>query len=234
VGTGYHKVRLYDSEAGKRPQVRLAFVCGVLQAWWLLRAYPRQPAELVAGRSCLCRVAGNQMSRPGSALLRAFFPLGQCRWSWRGARAASHAWHWSLKVDLRASSLVSLCRQPVTLQHPSAAAGALSSLAPAQLSLSGSSKPCPPIPCPAGQRCWVGNGLGQIEVLDVAAARFVGSVKGLAGGWAPALPAVDCAVSPVACRGVLLLMVSVLMQPSTCRAVPCPHFCLQALCAPWR
>ncbi|KAI3438930.1 hypothetical protein D9Q98_001344 [Chlorella vulgaris] len=34
---------------------------------------------------------------------------------------------------------------------------------------------------PSGERCWLGNGLGSIEVLDLAAKRFTGAVKGLAG-----------------------------------------------------
>lgn len=37
-------------------------------------------------------------------------------------------------------------------------------------------------PCLAGHRVWLGNGLGQIEVLDVVSRRFSGAVKGLAGG----------------------------------------------------
>ncbi|EFN57603.1 hypothetical protein CHLNCDRAFT_143321 [Chlorella variabilis] len=35
---------------------------------------------------------------------------------------------------------------------------------------------------PQSHRVWLGNGLGQIEVLDVVSRRFSGAVKGLAGG----------------------------------------------------
>ncbi|PRW58950.1 WD repeat-containing 74 [Chlorella sorokiniana] len=34
---------------------------------------------------------------------------------------------------------------------------------------------------PDGQRCWVGNGQGQLEVLDLGTRRFSGAIKGLAG-----------------------------------------------------
>lgn len=34
---------------------------------------------------------------------------------------------------------------------------------------------------PDGQRCWVGNGVGQIEVLDLRTRTFTGAVKGMAG-----------------------------------------------------
>lgn len=40
----------------------------------------------------------------------------------------------------------------------------------------------PPLPLPpAGQHCWVGNGLGQVEVLELGARRFSGAIKGLSG-----------------------------------------------------
>ena len=48
--------------------------------------------------------------------------------------------------------------------------------------------PPPPHSDPAaGQRCWVGNGLGQVEVLDLPTRRFSGAVKGLSGESAPGL-----------------------------------------------
>ena len=45
----------------------------------------------------------------------------------------------------------------------------------------------PPRMHAAGQRCWVGNGLGQLEVLDVQAQAFVGAVKGFSGEVVPRL-----------------------------------------------
>lgn len=33
----------------------------------------------------------------------------------------------------------------------------------------------------AGMRCWVANGLGQVEVYDFRAGRFAGAIKGIAG-----------------------------------------------------
>ena len=42
-------------------------------------------------------------------------------------------------------------------------------------------RPALPIPPTAGRRCWVGNGQGQLEVLDLEARRFSGAIKGLAG-----------------------------------------------------
>ena len=100
------------------------------------------------------------------------------------SQPASHPASRCPALSLSLPSPVSLCLPPLDTAAVSVAAGALSSVA-AQLCLSGLSKwvkPCLSVPCAAGQRCWVGNGLGQIEVLDVAAARFVGAVKGLAGG----------------------------------------------------
>jgi len=40
-----------------------------------------------------------------------------------------------------------------------------------------------PVLVPAGQRCWVGNGQGHIEVLNLQARKFCGAIKGMAGGW---------------------------------------------------
>ena len=34
---------------------------------------------------------------------------------------------------------------------------------------------------PTGQRAWVANGAGQVEVLDLRAQKFVGGIKGIAG-----------------------------------------------------
>ena len=84
----------------------------------------------------------------------------------------------------------------------------------------------------------MGNGLGQIEALDVAAARFVGAVKGLAGGF-PCC----CLASQPACMLACLQGCAVLLavacraaapqrlptHPSHCTALPCPAGAVRSL-----
>lgn len=62
---------------------------------------------------------------------------------------------------------------------------------------------------PSGERCWLGNGLGSIEVLDLAAKRFTGAVKGLAGARAYELACllvchVQCGSQRAYWRGIVL------------------------------
>ena len=53
----------------------------------------------------------------------------------------------------------------------------------------------------AGRRCWVGNGQGQLEVLDLEARRFSGGIKGLAGAQT-AVATSSCLAASVPSRPV--------------------------------
>ena len=115
-GCALLQVRLYDSAAGKRPQMDLSWGEGRITALGLEPDGEWKP-----------RVPVPQLM-PGCAS-----PQRQ----------------------------LTMCSQPL-----SAAADA-----PA---------PRPPSLAP-GRRCWVGNGPGQLEVLDLETRRFSGGIKGLAG-----------------------------------------------------